>query len=335
VTSVLAATETFEASSPNEDSTLGDFLTIWLPTIAPGVRPSTFSSYSGIVADHLVPQLGGLHLVDLTPVKIAAFLSELAISGNQRGKVRGPLSPRTVRYCHTLLRRALGDAVAWGLMERNPAALIRAPRNRVPMPKTWTAEELGVFLTSVREERLYAAWLLCATTGMRRGEVLGLSWPEVDLEQSRIQIVKALVCVRYKPQVSDPKTARGRRAVELDPQTTCALAVHRKAMAGEGQDLAGWVFCGQDGSPVHPVSLTRLFRIRARREGLPPIRFHDLRHTYASIALAAGIHPKVVSERLGHANITITLDTYSHVLPSLHKEAADKVAGIILKLPEL
>lgn len=316
------------------DSTLGDFLTIWLPTIAPGVRPSTFSSYSGIVIDHLIPHLGENRLVDLTPMKIAAFLSELAISGNRRGKVRGPLSARTVRYCHTLLRRALSDAVAWGVAERNPAALVKAPRNRVPSPKTWSAEELGLFLASVKNERLYAAWMLLATTGMRRGEVLGLGWPEVDLTNQRLQVTKALVCVRYTPQVSDPKTARGRRAVELDPSTNAVLGAHRTAMEGEGQNLAGWVFCDKDGSPVHPVTLGRMFNHRVKREGLPRIRLHDLRHTYASIALSAGIHPKIVSERLGHANVTITLDTYSHVLPSLHREAAEKVAGLIVfKIP--
>jgi integrase len=114
--------------------------------------------------------------------------------------------------------------------------MIRSPRNRVPSPKTWTPEELGVFLESVRGERLYAAWVLCATTGMRRGELLGLSWSEVDLTQSRIQIVKALVCVRYEPRVSDPKTARGRRAIELDPQTASVLAAHREAMRQEGQE---------------------------------------------------------------------------------------------------
>jgi integrase len=201
---------------------------------------------------------------------------------------------------------------------------------------TWTAAEVGTFLASVREDRLYAGWLLLATLGLRRGELLGLSWRDVDLTTGRIAIRNTLVMVDGKPAMAEPKTTKGRRSLTLAPQVLEVVRAHRAHQAAErlssGVDHtdSGLVITTEDGRPMHPETLAGLFVRQARRVGLPPIRLHDLRHSVASILLAQGVHPKVVSEQLGHATIALTLDTYSHVIPSLQEEAAGVMAAAVL-----
>jgi integrase len=252
------------------------------------------------------------------------------------GKGGRSLSPKTVRYVHTTLRCALRDAVADGIVVRNVAAQARPPRARRIEMHTWTAAEVGTFLASVREDRLYVAWLLLATLGIRRGELLGLRWGDVDLTTGRIAIRQTLVMVDGKPAVAEPKTAKGRRSLMLAPEVLETLRTHRARQAAErlswGADYtdSGLVITTEDGRPMHPETLSGLFVRQARRAGLPPIRLHDLRHSVASILLARGVHPKVVSELLGHATIALTLDTYSHVIPSLQQEAAGVVAAAVL-----
>jgi integrase len=188
----------------------------------------------------------------------------------------------------------------------------------------------------VREDDLYAFWLLVTTTGMRRGELAGLRWADVDLEAGRLSVRQPRVVVANMPQASEPKTARGRRSLALDPVTVAALRRHRarqlehKLAVGARYQDSGLVFTWLDGSPIHPLRFSRWFEQHARRAGLPRIRLHDLRHSYASAALAAGVPAKVISERLGHATIAVTMDIYSHVLPGLDREAADTVARLIL-----
>jgi len=218
---------------------------------------------------------------------------------------------------------------------RNVAAQARPPRARRVEMHTWTAAEVGTFLASVREDRLYAAWLLLATLGLRRGELLGLRWPDVDLTTGRIAIRHTLVMVDGKPAVAEPKTAKGRRSLTLAPQVLEALRGHRARQAAErlcwGVDYTdSGLVTTEDGRPMHPETLSGLFVRQAKRVGLPPIRLHDLLHSVASILLAQGVHPKVVSEQLGHATIALTLDTYSHVIPSLQQEAAGVMAAAIL-----
>jgi integrase len=264
---------------------------------------------------------------------VGAFCGELVASGGKCGR---PLSSKTVRYVHTMLRRALRDAVADGQVVRNVAAQARPPRPRRVEMHTWTAAEVGTFLASVREDRLYAAWLLLATLGLRRGELLGLRWLDVDLTSGRIAIRQTLVMVDGKPAMAEPKTAKGRRSLTLAPQVLEAVRSHRAHQAAErlswGADYtdSGLVITTEDGRPMHPESLSGLFVRQATRAGLPQIRLHDLRHSVASILLAQGVHPKVVSEQLGHATIALTLDTYSHVIPSLQEEAAGVMAAAVL-----
>jgi integrase len=243
-----------------------------------------------------------------------------------------------VRHVHAIVRRSLADAVRLGVLHANPADAAYAPSQRTarsPVFRTWTPAELRRFLEVAREDELYPAFYLAATTGLRRSELLGLRWSDLDLDRQEIQIVRALVVVGGNVRVGPPKSERGRRVVALDRQTVSVLRQHlrgtfeRLGRRGRSLGQEDLVFITHDGAPIHPALFTYYFRRRMLASGLRPIRLHDLRHTHATHALQAGIHPKVVSERLGHSTIAITLDTYSHVLPSMQHEAAETVAALV------
>jgi integrase len=249
------------------------------------------------------------------------------------------LAPKTVRNIHGALHAALGDAVRWDYVARNVAAAADLPKGMAPEMQVWNPEQLRAFLDHVRDDRLYAAWLLLATTGMRRGEVAGLRWVDVDLDTGRVSPRRPRVVVNHQVLVSEPKMAKGRRSIALDPATVAALRDHRRWQledrfaVGPGWEDSGLVFTWPDGRPLHPERFSKWFEQHTRAAGLPKIRLHDVRHSYATAALAAGIPAKIVSERLGHANIAITMDTYSHVLPGLDEQAAGTVAQLILGKP--
>ena len=317
---------------------LADFLKDqWLPAIRPTIRPTTFLSYQGHVERHLVPALGRLPLKQLTGAHINAFYAKL-LSDSENPKKR-TLSPSTVRRIHATLHRALKDAVRWNQIICSPADAADPPRAACGVDhemKVWSPKELKTFLTKERKSRLYPLWLTLATTGMRRGEVLGLRWEDLDLLAGTISIRQTRVMTGCEPLLSTPKTRRGRRQVALDPATVAALRENghrqrqeRLARGAPGKE-SGFVFTKEDGEPYHPERVSKLFTQAAKRVGLPRIRLHDLRHTYATMALTAGVHPKIVSERLGHANIGITLDCYSHCLPALSEEAAYRVAALVV-----
>jgi integrase len=238
---------------------------------------------------------------------------------------------------HAVLHRALKDAVRWERLQRSPIAAADPPSIRgdgTKELKTWDAAQLKTFLEATREERLSPLWHLLAMTGLRRGEALGLRWEDVDLENGRLAVRRALIPNGAVVVVSEPKTARGRRTVALDPETVEALK-RQAAQQLEDQTNAkkwvdiGLVFTKEDGEAWHPEVITRFFQQAVKRSKLPRIRLHDLRHTHATLALRAGIHPKVVSERLGHATISITLDTYSHAIPAMQEEAAVRIAELV------
>lgn len=321
--------------APAPRGTLAEFLVDeWLPAIKASVRPTTMQHYSSYISVHVVPKIGQIPLARLGPTHLNKFYGELLDSGRADG--RGGLSAKSVRHVHTCLHKALHDAVRWGRLPRNPADLADPPKPKTPDMSVWSPEQLRMFLRSVADDRLFAAWLLLITTGMRRGEVLGLRWSDVDLEHGRLSIVRGLTTVNYKVLVSEPKTAKGRRLISLDLATVAALRTHRLRQEDERAANAsiwhdsGLVFTAENGAPLHPHRFSRWFEQRRIAAGLPHIRLHDIRHSYATAALSAGVAAKVVSERLGHANVNITLDTYSHVLPALQEDAADKVAALIL-----
>jgi integrase len=253
------------------------------------------------------------------------------------------LDRRTVNYIHTILHRALKDAVRWGRLARNPADAADPPRGgqKSDGVQAWDAATLRTFLTKSREsgDRLRALWVLLATTGMRRGEAIGLRWKDVDLDKGRLSVVQTITQTRSKVTIGEPKTARGRRSIALDPATVAVLRDHRKAMLEErllvGPDFAdeGLVFHHPDGACLRPEAVSARFVRRVGQLGLPTLTLHGLRHTWATLALEQGIHPRVVQERLGHSTIAITLGIYSHVSPTLHDEAAIHVASLVLPTP--
>jgi integrase len=307
----------------------------WLPAVRPPrVRPSTWASYHMAVQRHIVPGLGGVPLQGLTPAHLAVFYRALLTGGRQDG--RGGLAPKTVRNVHGVLHAALRDAARWGYVARNVADAADLPKGITPEMRVWSPTQLRTFFAHVRADELFAAWLLFATTGMRRGEVAGLRWTDVDLDAGRASPRRPRVVVNYEVHVSEPKTAKGWRSLALDPATVAALREHRARQAeqrlavGPRWHDAGLVFTWPDGRAIHPQRFSNWFEQHTRAAGLPRIRLHDVRHSYASAALAAGIPAKVVSERLGHANSAITMDTYSHVLPGLDEHAAGTVARLIL-----
>jgi integrase len=321
---------------PKSRQTLRDFIEEWLAAIASTVRPSTHYSYSRNLRLHVVPRIGSAPLVAVDAGTLNTLYAVLLANG-RKDYAGGGLSPRTVRYIHTIIHRALKDAVRWGRLARNPADAADPPKAADagrPDSITWSADQLRTFLEGTRASRHWTAYLLLATSGMRRGEVLGLRWRDLDIDAGRASMRQTVIAVKHTAMLGTPKTAKGRRTVTLDRGTVAALREHRKRQAAERLLMgAGWraddlVFCHVDGTMLHPERFTRGFSKAVRRLGLPTIRLHDLRHGWATLALQAGVHPKVVQERLGHANIGITLDTYSHVVAGLHEDAAEQVAAL-------
>jgi len=305
----------------------------WLPAAMATVRPSTYNSYVQHVDCHVVPFIGTVQLQKLSGATLNGLYAKLAVSGRKNGK-RG-LSPMTVHHVHSCLHRALRDAVRWGRLVRNPADAADPPRLRgsAHEMRTWGAQQLQVFLGSTKDERLGGLWHLLALTGMRRGEGLGLRWEDVDLQTARLAVRRALIPTGGEVVVSEPKTAKGRRVIALDASTVEVLkaqaARQLAEQSGAGWSDSGYVFTIASGEPLDPEDVTRYFRQAVKRAMMPQIRLHDLRHTHATLALQAGVHPKVVSERLGHATVAITLDTYSHAIPAMQEEAAALIAELV------
>lgn len=342
---------------------LRDYLTDeWLPAVKATIKPSTYLSYQIHVERHISPAIGSIPLQKLSGATLNAFYGQLLSEprapvkqpakrkpeSNKRSAAESgsspqpdtkakPLSSLTVRKIHTTLHKALADAVRWSKIPRNPADAADPPRSKsgeYREIKTWTAEQLRGFLESVRETRLYPLWLTLATTGMRRGEALGLRWEDVDVENSRLSIRQNRVSVGYEVKIGKPKTGHGRN-VSLDPGTLAVLKAFgtqqkKEHLRWPGYVNSGYVFVRENGEPYHPDLISQAFQAAVKASKQPRIRLHDLRHTHATLALSAGVHPKVVSERLGHATITITLDTYSHAIPALAEEAAAKVAALFM-----
>jgi integrase len=316
-------------------TTLAAYVERWLTAVTPTVRPTTAASYRSMVTVHVVPVLGATKLNKITGLDLSTLYATLLVSGYRKGKTVRGLSPTTVRYVHRILTHALDDAVRWGLLLRNPARQVDPPRRADSEMPTWSAAEVRAFLDSVAPHRLAAMWTLLCTTGMRRGEVLGLRWDDMDLTTGRIAVRRALVEIGGRAtKISEPKTSRGRRSVSLDAYTVASLTRHRKRQAEERLALglggrSELVFTRSDGAPLRPQYVTRAFASLARKAGLQVIRVHDLRHTSATLALTAGVHPKIVSERLGHSTVQLTLDRYSHVAEGLQDRAAKQLGEAI------
>jgi integrase len=300
---------------------LGEYLDRWLAdSVADTVRQSTFERYEQIVRVHIRPALGNLKLKDVTPAHVR---------GLYREKLEAGLSARSVQYVHVTLHKALKQAVADGLVPRNPTEAVKPPQVRREEIQPLTAEQVRTLFEAGRGDRLEALYALAVTTGLRQGELLGLKWEDVDLEAGTLWVRRTLTTAKGGPVLAAPKTRGSRRTVKLSQTASEALRSHLKRQLGEidrAGDLwreNGLIFASETGEFLDRRYITtHRFKPLLKRAGLPQIRFHDLRHTCATLLLSENVNPKVVSEMLGHATIAITLDTYSHVLPNMQSEAA-------------
>jgi len=302
---------------------IADYLRSWLVSKR-NLRPSSVALYRGHIDHHLVPALGHLRLGGLRAEHVDHFLHEL-LAGGQVGS-------STVRRIHATLRAALNGAVRRRLIPYNPALQVELPAERRTPSSVWTPVQVGHFLDSVRSDRLSALWQLVVMTGLRRGEVVGLQVQDLDLEQHVLRLRQQAVEVAGRVHLSEPKTRSGVRTVPLDASTVSALRAHRASQAtdrlkaGSAWQDTGFVFTDERGQMLRPEAVSRAFRTAAGAADLPVIRLHDLRHTSASLALAAGVPLKVVSDRLGHSTIAITANLYTHVSPAVAQDAADAIA---------
>ncbi len=309
-------------------TTLADFLERWLKDYAwPNLAPRTAEGYEYIIRCHLIPALGNITLTQLKPEHLQRYYSEKLAGGRCDGK--GGLSPRSVRHHHVTLHGVLQSAVKWGLLSRNPADSVSPPRYQRPEWHTLNEDEVHTLLEAAEATPFYAFFHLAVFTGMRRSEILALRWSDIDLLLCQLHVIRTLHHLRTGEIVfRAPKTAKGRRMIDLAPSTVLVLREHKEkqeatlAMLGGSLEDDDLVFSDPNGKPVLPDTITHTWIKLVRRIGLKGIRLHDARHTHASLMLKQGVHPKVVQERLGHAGIAITLDTYSHVAPGLQKAAA-------------
>jgi integrase len=304
---------------------------LWLPVVRSQLKESTFDSYSRNMHSHVLPRIGHLPLDKITPRMLTGLYVDLLQRGRLNAGEQG-LSAKTVRYIHTIVHKALADAVADGLIEANPAERARPPR---PDRQTsseirfWEPHHLAQFMRHVAGSRLEPLWHLAAFTGMRRGELLGLRWCDIDIERRRLSIRRSVVSVAYRVVETTPKSHQA-RVVDLDDATLAILEVHRQreVVAGRG-DPEQRVFHADDGALLHPNAVTVRFRAAVQAAQVPRIRFHDLRHTHATLALLAGVAPKVISERLGHRTPEFTMHQYAHLLPGMQAEAATRIAELV------
>lgn len=316
--------------------TLADYLQErWLPMKRAQIKHSTWDQYRRNVLIHVAPRIGHIPLQKLTPEDLDGFYAQLMVDGKRNG-AGGGLSPRSVKIIHNMLHKALADACRKGTVLRNVADLADPPKPSASPAKEmriWTPEQLRQFLTEIEHHRLYPAFFLSANTGMRRGEVLGLQWKDVDLDRARLSVRHQIVNVDYEMIVEDLKTNTGRRTIDLDTRTVAMLHSWRKAQLEEQMACGlraaedALVFAKVDGTATHPDIFSQIFERHVAKSTLPRIRLHDLRHTHASILLKAGVPVKVVSERLGHSSPAFTMTVYQHVLPGMQSDAAAKFSA--------
>jgi integrase len=307
-------------------TTLAEYLRRWLQEYAkPNLSPRGFERYESITRVHLIPRLGSIPLVQLTSERLQKHYTLMINAG---------LSPRSIRYHHVVLHKALETAIKWGLLIRNVSDGVDVPHAHQTEMQTWDEYEVTRFLQTARESPYYALFHTALFTGMRRSELLALQWRDIDFHQ--ISVNRSLHQLRDGSYVfTQPKSVRSRRTIALSPSSILTLSEHKeeqksiRAMLGlplGDDDLA---FATHDGKPLRPNTVSRAWTALAAHAGLKVIRLHDARHTHASLMLKQGVHPKIVQERLGHSSIQVTLDTYSHVAPGLQEAAAESFDRLV------
>jgi len=304
-----------------ERMTVGEFLDRWLSDVArTRVRETTYYTYRSFIRTHLKPRIGGVPLQRLTPPHFQQMLGAMERDG---------CGPRLRQAVHATLRRALADAVRWRLLSYNPCALVDRPRVPRREMRALGPVEARMLLDAARGNRLEALIVLALGTGARQGELMGLRWGDFDADAARLVIQRQVVDVNGKPAISEPKTAAGRRSIDLANFCVEALLRHREAQSASPHPTA-WIFADEKGGPLRRQNFRRrVWEPLARAAGVPGLRFHDLRHSCASLLAARGVHPRVVQSILGHADVQTTLQVYSHVTEALGREAATKLDAML------
>lgn len=320
------------AATPTTRLTVAQYLDYWLANYANRLAARTTANYAEYVTQYLKPGLGRVRLESLMPADIQAFYTQLQQTGGRGGK---PLSATTVFNTHRVFKGALRRAVQWQMLAKNPADAVTPPAPCERPPRVLSPEQVARLLEAAGP-RLYLPILIALCTGLRRGEICGLRWQDVSLERKLLAIRQTLVRVspgnlQYKP----PKTRAGRRTVAIPALLIGALQAERAAqqehrqMLGSTYNERELVVCREDGRPFDPATLYSSFQQLLVRLGLERMALHDLRHSHATLLLESGVHPKIVSERLGHSSVQITLDTYSHVLENIQQEAAERTDQVL------
>ncbi len=305
-----------------------EYLVDWLSDKKTIIRESTFKTYSWLIYKYIIPFLGDLELSKIKPIDIQKMYNNL-INNNQ-------LSRDNIQKIHSLIKDSLNKAERWGMIQRNVASLVDRPKSFRKEMKIWSVEEVKKFLDISIGSRYYVAFLLALTTGMRQGEILGLRWKDIDFENNSLSIVQTL-SHDGKSFNSQAKTKTSLRSIILPNETLKILKDHQNMVLLEKQqnDILyidnNLVVCTNIGTPCLPRNILRTFYSLIKKAELPRIRFHDLRHTHATLLLKQGVNPKIVAERLGHSNIKITLETYSHVLPSMQTDSANKINKLLFE----
>jgi len=307
--------------------TVGGFLDQWLADVVkPSVRQWTYMGYEVHVRLHIKPALGRVTLDRLTPMQVQALLN---------AKLKEGLSAKSVRGVRATLRTALNQAVRWGMISRNAATAVELPKTRRYDIQPLTPAEARTFIDSIRGDRLEALYSVALTMGLRQGEALGLRWSDVDLEMGYLRITKQLQRVDGTLQRVELKTDRSRRTLVLPASINKGLMDHRsrqieeRAAAGEEWKESGFVFTTPEGLPLEGTTVSRHFHRHLDRASLAQRRFHDLRHSCATLLLVQGVSPRVVMEVLGHSEIAMTMNTYTHVIPELRRDAADRMEALL------
>jgi integrase len=312
--------------------TVAAFLERWIEHMQGQVSPRSHERYAEIARKNLVPVLGGLMLAKLQPAHISQAYAKALASGRRDGK--GGLSARTVTHMHRVLREALQQAFGWQLLARNPADAVKPPKVERKQMKVLDTDATAELIEASRRYRIFIPILLGVLCGLRRGEIAALRWRSVDLETGQLRVVASIEQTKAGCREKETKSGRD-RVIALPAMLVGELRRHRAEQAEELLQLGirltddSYVVAQADGSPLQPNSLTHAFADFLEAHGLQRVRLHDLRHSHATHLLAAGIHPKVASERLGHSKVGITLDLYSHVLPGMQAEAAAAVDNAV------
>jgi integrase len=309
----------------DENQTVGEYITQWLWDSAKhAVKATTYRAYESQIRNHIIPALGKVKLSRLTPARIQALYA---------AKLSAGMKPASVRQIHAILHNAFEQAVRFNLIPTNPASKVDPPKVRQEEITPLSAEQVNKFLdvTQNEHDRFEALYVLALTTGLRVGELLGLKWSDTDLNARRLRVSRQLQRSQEGLIFTEPKSA-SRRTVDLAASTVEVLKRHRKRQVEETLKAGGaykdndLVFAGDLGEPIGPEKVTqRAFKPLLKRAGLPEIRFHDLRHTFATLLLARGVHPTYVQRALGHASVKMTLDRYSHWMPSMGRATAEAI----------